>query len=304
VSARSPGRPWEIHAALVLAQAGFALFPILGKLVLASIPPLPFAAFRAVGAAALLEAYRRAQGEPEAIRRADVPRLVLFGLLGVSFNQVLFILGLSMTTAINTTVLTATIPVFTVAIAVLLRRERLTARGALGIALAGAGAFALLNAQRFAWGSASFRGDVLLLANCTSYSLYLVLSRPVLAHYRVATFTAAVFRYGAVLIVLLALPDLRRFEPGAVPAAAWACLAGVILLCTVVPYLLNSWALARTHASRVAFYVFLQPLISTILAILVLDEALTAKTVWAALLILAGLAVSIARGRLSARPLP
>jgi drug/metabolite transporter (DMT)-like permease len=304
VSARSAARPWEIHAALVLAQAGFALFPILGKLVLDTIPPLPFAAFRAVGAAALLEAYRRAQGEPEAIRRADVPRLVLYGLLGVSFNQVLFILGLSMTSAINTTVLTATIPVFTLAIAVLLRRERLTARGGLGIALAGAGAFALLNAQRFTWGSASFRGDLLLLANCTSYSLYLVLSRPVLAHYRVATFTAAVFRYGAILIVLLALPDLRRFEPRAVTASAWACLAGVVLLCTVVPYLLNSWALARTHASRVAFYVFLQPLISTILAILVLGEALTAKTVWAASLILAGLAVSIVRGRLPARPLP
>lgn len=304
MSARSPARPWEIHAALALAQVGFALFPILGKLVLTSVPPLPFAAFRVVAAAVLLEAYRRAAREPEAIRRADVPRLILYGLLGVSFNQVLFILGLSMTTAINTTVLTATIPVFTLAAAVLLRRERLTARAALGIALAGAGAFALLNAQRFDWGSASFRGDLLLLANCTSYSLYLVLSRPVLAHYRVATFTAAVFRYGAILIVLLALPDLRRFEPGAVPALAWACLAGVVLLCTVVPYLLNSWALARTSASRVAFYVFLQPLISTILAILVLGEALTAKTVWAAFLILAGLAVSIVRGRLPARPLP
>ena len=304
MSVRSPARPWEIHAALALAQAGFALFPILGKLVLVSLRPLPFAAFRVVGAAALLEVYRRAHGESEAIRRADVPRLILYGLLGVSFNQVLFILGLSMTTAINTTVLTATIPVFTLAAAVLLRRERMTARAALGIALAGAGAVALLNAQRFDWGSASFRGDLLLLANCTSYSLYLVLSRPVLAHYRVATFTAAVFRYGAILIVLLALPDLRRFDPRAVSAAAWACLAGVILLCTVVPYLLNSWALARTSASRVAFYVFLQPLLSTILAILVLGEALTAKIVWAAFLILAGLAVSIVRGRLPARPLP
>jgi drug/metabolite transporter (DMT)-like permease len=304
VSARSPARPWEIHLSLAGAQVGFALFPILGKIVLASIPPFLFAAFRVVAAAALLEAFRRARREPEAIHRADVPRLVLYGLLGVSFNQVLFILGLSLTTAIHTTVLTATIPVFTLAAAVLLGRERLTAHAAAGIALAGVGAFVLLNAQRFTWSSASFRGDLLLLANCTSYSLYLVLSRPVLAHYRVATFTAAVFRYGAILIVLLALPELRRFEPGRVPAAAWMCLAGVVLLCTVIPYLLNSWALARTHASRVAFYVFLQPLISTILAILILGETLTGKSVWAALLILAGLAVSVLRGRLPARPMP
>src|SRR5262249_32518200 len=104
----SRNRPWEIHAALAGAQAGLALFPILGKLVLVSIPPLLFAAFRAASAAILLEAFRRAQKSPEKIRRADAPRLVLYGLLGVSFNQILFIEGLSRTTAINTTVLTTT----------------------------------------------------------------------------------------------------------------------------------------------------------------------------------------------------
>ncbi len=91
------------------------------------------------------------------------------------------------------------------------------------------------------------------------------------------TFTAAVFRYGAVLIVLVALPELVRFAPGRVAALGWASLAGVILLCTVIPYLLNAWALARTHASHVAFYVFLQPFVATVLAILILGEELTAK---------------------------
>jgi drug/metabolite transporter (DMT)-like permease len=286
------------------AQVGFSLFPILGKMVLVSIPALPFAAFRAVAAAALLEAVRRAHRAPEAIRPGDVRRVVVYGLLGVSFNQILFIWGLSLTTAINTTVLTATIPVFTLAAAVLLGRERMTRRAAAGIVLAAAGALALLNAQRFDWGSASFRGDLLLVANCVSYSLYLVLSRPILAHYRAITFTAAVFRYGAVLIVLAALPQLLRLHPAAIPALAWWSLAGVILLCTVIPYALNAWALARTHASHVAFYVFLQPLISTVLAILVLGEELTAKTIWAALLIFAGLAVSLARNRLPGRPMP
>jgi len=292
VSPRSAARPWEIHLALAGAQTGFALFPIFGKLALASIPPFLFAAFRVVAAAILLEGIRRIRA-PEPIRATDRPRLFLYALLGVSFNQVLFIFGLFLTTAINTSILTATIPVFTLVAAVLLGREKLSLRAGLGILLAGAGALALLNAQRFDWSSDSFRGDLLLLMNCTSYSLYLVLSRPILAHYRVITFTAAVFRYGAALIVLIALPDLLRFEPSRVPPIAWACLGAVILFCTVIPYLLNSWALARTHASRVAFYVFLQPLITTGLAIAILGEALTLKTIVAGLLILAGLGVTL-----------
>lgn len=303
MSAGVTARRWEVHLALAGAQVGFALFPILGKLALAGIPPFLFAAFRVAAAALLLELLRRL-GDPDPIRPADRSRIFLYGLLGVSFNQVLFILGLFYTTAINTTILTATIPVLTLAAAVALGRERLTARGAAGVVLAGAGALALLGAQRFAWSSDTFRGDLLLIGNSTSYSLYLVLSRPVLAHYRVVTFTAAVFRYGAILIALLALPSLRRFDPASVSPLAWGCLAGVVIFCTVVPYLLNSWALARTHASHVAFYVFLQPLVATILAVAVLGESLTIKTAVAGLLIFAGLAVTVAPGRLPARPIP
>ncbi len=303
MSSGGGARRWEVHLALASAQVGFALFPILGKLALAGIPPFLFAAFRVGAAAFLLEVVHRA-GDPQPIRPADRPRLFLYGLLGVSFNQVLFILGLYYTTAINTTILTATIPVLTLVAAVALGRERLTVRGAAGVVLAGAGALALLGAQRFAWSSDTFRGDLLLVGNSTSYSLYLVLSRPALARYRAVPFTAAVFRYGAILIALLAIPSLLRFDPRAVTPLAWSCLAGVVVCCTVLPYLLNSWALARTHASRVAFYVFLQPLIATGLAIVVLGEALSLKTAAAGLLILAGLAVTISPERRAAPAIP
>ncbi len=282
---------------------GFALFPIFGKLALVSIPPFVFAALRVAGAVVILDVVRVSRTR-EPIRRTDRKRILLYSLLGVSFNQILFILGLSMTSAINTSILIATIPVFTLAAAVALHREAMSLRAALGIALAGAGALALLNAQRFDLSSDSFRGVLLLLLNCTSYSLYLVLSRPILEHYHVATFTAAVFRYGAILIAIAALPQLARFSPSKVPALAWACLAAVIVFCTAIPYLLNSWALARTHASQVAFYVFLQPVITTALAIAVLGESFSGKTAIAAALIFAGLTITVSRGRLIARPLP
>jgi drug/metabolite transporter (DMT)-like permease len=304
VSHRGRSRPWQIHLALLAAQTGFALFPIFGKLALGAVPPFAFAALRVLGAVLVLDAFRMIRGPREEIRPADRKRLLLYGLLGVSFNQILFILGLSLTTAINTTILTATIPVFTIAAAALLGREKLTTRAAVGIALASAGAWTLLNAQRFVWASANFRGVSLLLLNCLSYSLYLVLSRPILKHYRVATFTATVFRYGAILIVLAALPDLVRLDWAAVPSQAWACVLAVILVCTAIPYLLNSWALARTHASHVAFYVFLQPVITTILAVAFLDERPSPKTALAALLIFLGLGVTLLKGHLSARPVP
>ena len=303
MSPRTRSHSWQVHLALLAAQTGFALFPIFGKLGMKSVSPFAFAALRVVGAVLILDAFRLARRR-EQIRPEDHKKLLLYGLLGVSFNQLLFILGLSLTTAINTTILTATIPVFTLAAAALLGREKLSLTSGVGIILASSGALILLNAQHFVWASANFRGVSLLLLNCMSYSLYLVLSRPILKHYRVATFTATVFRYGAILIVLVALPELLRMNWSAVSPGAWACVLAVIVLCTAIPYLLNSWALARTHASHVAFYVFLQPVITTALAIIFLDELPTPKIAMAALLIFLGLGVTLVKGHLSARPLP
>ncbi len=289
---RRPASPWTVHLALAATQTGFALFPTLGKLALASMPPLPLAALRVTCAALLLEALRRLSYR-ETISRGDHRRVLLYGLLGVSLNQVLFILGLSLTTAINATILLATIPVFTLVIAVFLKHEPLTLPAAAGVVLAGAGSLVLLNVQNFDWHSRYVRGDVLLLCNSLSYSLYLVLSRPILAHYRVQTIVSRVFVYGAPPILLFTAPSLLRFQPSRVTPLSWASFAGIVLACTVIPYALNSWALARTGASRVALYVFLQPLIAAALAVLVLKERVTLRTAAAGALILAGLAVSV-----------
>jgi drug/metabolite transporter (DMT)-like permease len=297
------GSAWKVHVALAGAQTGFALFPIFGKLALVSIPPFALAAIRVITAAVMLDVVRRLSPE-EKVASSDRGRILLLALLGVSFNQVLFIFGLSLTTAINTSILISTIPVFTLGAAVLLRREATTPRAIGGMALAGAGALVLLNAERFEWGSHYFRGDVLILANSFSYSLYLVLSRPILARYRPLTFTSAIFRWGAPPIVLASIPALLRFSPAKVSPIAWWSLGAVIVFCTVIPYLLNSWALARTHASRVAAYVFLQPVIAATLAVVVLGERPGWRTLVAAALIFGGLAVSLRPARAPRRLVP
>src|SRR5262249_37094616 len=148
-------RPWEIHLALAGAQTGFALFPIFGKLALGLIPPLVFAAFRVVSAAILLDAIRSVNGR-EALRPGDRKTILLYRLLGGSFTQIPISLRLWLRSAINTSILPATIPVFSIAAASLLGREPLALHAAAGCSLAGAGALALLNAPRFDWSSASF----------------------------------------------------------------------------------------------------------------------------------------------------
>lgn len=295
-AAGGPGDGLSVHLALACAQAGFALFPMFGKLAMTTLPPLVLAGLRVASAALVLETIRRAAGAPLPAR-ADRGIFVFLAFLGVSINQVFFILGLSLTTAINTAVLTATIPVFTLAVALLFRHERFRLRTLLGLVFALGGALVLLELEKFDWRSDFVKGDLLLLANCLSYSFYLVLGRPVMTRYRAPTAVSAVFLYGALPILFVAMPSFARFAPASVTPLAWWSLAAIVVISTVLPYLLNSWALARTEASRVAFYVFLQPFIGTAVAIVVLNEQLTLRTVVAAALIFAGLGVTVLPGR-------
>lgn len=288
-----PSRPRaSVHLALLGTQSGFALFPILAKVAFPTIPPFVLAAMRVVSAALVLEGIRRIARDRE-LEPRDRPAVFLYALLGVSFNQLLYILGLSWTTAINTSILCATIPVFTLAVSVLLKHERLDGLGVAGVALASAGVLVLLDVTRFDLSSRHLRGNLLIVANSLSYSFYLVLSRRILARYSARTIVSRLFAYGSFLIVLVATPWLVRFRPSAVDPVAWWSLAAIVVLGTVLPYLWNAWALARTQASRVAFYVFLQPLIASVLAVVILGESLSIRTAAAATLIFAGLAVTV-----------
>ena len=115
--------------------------------------------------------------------------------------------------------------------------------------------------------------------------------------------TAAIFRYAALPILLLAVPDLTRFQPRALTGRAWIGIAGVLLLSTIVAYALNTWALARLTATTVAMFMYVQPLVAISFARAVLGERPSSRTAVAAAFIFAGVALTTwpVRGR---RPLP
>jgi len=289
---------WRVHAALVTVQVGFGGFPVAGKVVLAHVPPLGLAAFRVlVAAPVLLLLARRVEG-PQRVRPL-LPRLALLGLVGVAANQILFIVGLRLTTATHAAILMPTIPVFAAAVGALLGVERVGAARALGIGLAVGGALVMLDPTRLAGAGDVWRGDVLILANCVSYAIYLVLLRPVLRQVPPLTATAWVFVLGGVLVVAAGAPDLAQVRPGDLPQEAWWGLAYIALWPTVLNYALNTWSVGRSSPSLAATYITLQPVVAALVGAWLLGERPGVEEAAGFALIVAGL-VAVSRRRLPA----
>lgn len=279
---------WRVHAALLFVQITFGAFPVVGKGVLAHLPPLAVAALRVLVAAPilLLLAWR--------LERARLPRghfkeLALLGFLGVFANQVLFIVGLARTTATNAAILMPSIPVFTVLVAAVGRVERLTPRRAAGVAVAVLGALVLLDPTRLSLSQGTALGDLLILLNCLAYAAYLVLQRPLLQRLPPLTLIAWAFVFGGVGVLVVAAPTMVGFSPAGVPAGAWLGLAYIVLIPTAVNYALNSWAIRRSSPALAATYTTLQPVVAAALGMLFLSESVGGRQLAGFALIVAGL---------------
>ena len=283
------------HIALIAVQIMFATWPVLGKIALRTLPSLSLVAFRVFGAAVALSAIGAATRKVNAIARSDWGLLVLCTLLGIVFNQWLFVKGLSLTTAVNATLLGTTIPVFTLLVSIILGNDRASWRRIIGILVAAAGIIYLIGPEHADLSHGA--GDLLIIGNSLFYGTYIAISKRLVDRYNALTVITWIFLLGSVPTLPIGLISLAKVPLKDVPAVVWLSVAYIVLVATVVCYYLNSWALTRVPPSTVAVYIYLQPLIAFILAPLLLGEKVSPRVIVAALLVFAGVAIVTRRGR-------
>ena len=292
------------HLALIAVQILFATWPIVGKIALRAMPAVALVGFRVAGAALTLLILARISGNLQTIKRTDWSLLIVSSLLGLVLNQWLFVKGLSLTTAINSTLLSTTIPVSTLLVGVALGTDRISPARVLGIALAAAGVLYLIGPGRAQFSSTTRVGDLLIVSNSLCYGAYIAVSKDLVKRYNALTVIAWIFVVGCVATVPAGAISLAQIPLGSVSLGVWLAILYVILLPTAGAYYLNAWALARVPPSTVAVYIYLQPLFAFVLAPLILGEPLGSRAVIASLLIFAGVMVVTRRRQKPAEDLP
>src|SRR2546421_8769755 len=287
------------HLALVAVQIIFGTWPIVGKVALRTLPSTGLVAFRVAGAAAAFLMLLRLKGKLTTPRRGDIARLAVYSLLGVVLNQFLFLKGLELSTVVNATIIGTAIPVFTLVVGALFGFEKLSARAAVGTAVAAAGVVYLVDPLRADFSGGKALRNLLLVGNSFVYGAYIAVSQDVFRRYGALTAMTWIFAFGCIATVPVGGYHLSQVPLQNLGWVTGFSVAYIILIPTVGAYYLNAWALERVAPSTVAIYIYLQPLIAFALAPLVLgaDEQWGPRTWVAAALIFAGVAVVTLRSR-------
>lgn len=285
------------HLALIAVQIIFGTWPIIGKIALRFLPSTGLVTFRVVGATLAFLLLRRATGSNRITRKSDYARLALYSLLGVVFNQFLFVKGLELSTAINAALLGSTIPIFTLLVSVVLGYERASWRVAVGALLAAGGVVYLINPAQANFSRQTNIGNLILIFNSMSYGAYIAISQDLIKRYGALTVISWIFLFGSLITLPIGGYQLSKISWQSVPAGVWFAVLYIILVPTVAAYYLNAWALGRVAPSIVAVYIYLQPLFAFAVAPFILGERLNSRTWLATALIFAGVATVTLRAR-------
>jgi drug/metabolite transporter (DMT)-like permease len=282
-----------VFVALVAVQVLFATLPIAVKVALREFSSPGLALLRVTGATLLFILLQRTLVGERIHGRRDYLELALYSVFGVILNQLLYITALTLTTATAAQTFVAAGPALTLLTAILLRRETATPLKWLGIGVAASGALYLVGVGLHTGGAL---GNLLALMNVACYSVYLVISRGLVQRYHPLTIITWVFIFGVPGMLPWGAGHVWAEAPHA-SAATWAALAWIVVGPTVGAYYLNVYALAHVESSVVSVFVYLQPLLTGVLATYYLNERPSPRMIPAALLIFAGVSVTVWAGR-------
>ncbi len=223
------------------------------------------------------------------IQREDLGLLFLCGLFGVALNQLMFITGLKYTSQIRAALIMTTTPILVLLVSWLLLREAITRKKLLGLLTGITGAAMLIiHGKKFVYTKGAWNGDVLIFINALSYGIYLVLVKRLMEKYHPITVITWVFSFGALLVLPFGIPELNEIQMHTFTPLIWMAIAYVLLCTTFLAYLLNAFALQLVSPTVVSIYIYLQPLLATVIALALGKDALDAVKLAAGCLIFLG----------------
>ncbi len=221
------------------------------------------------------------------IRREDIPRFILCAVTGVAVNQLMFIKGVSLTTSIHASILSLVSPIFITVAAGWLLKEKFTPVKGIGLALGIGGAATIVAGKQHGVQNAEnmVLGDILIIINAISYSLYFVFVKPLMVRYHPIHVVRWVFTLGAFMILPFGWNDFLHTDFSAFNSTAWLALSLVVFGTTFLAYLLNVFGIKYLGAAITGMYIYTQPIFASILGLLLLGEGFSTQLAIASLLI-------------------
>lgn len=230
----------------------------------------------------------------ENIETRDWGRILLCAFFGMVLNMLAFFKGLSLSTPINSSVMITLVPVIILVLSVIFLKEKVNILKTVGIGIGLIGALILIffgiktqpNAPNIPL------GNFLFMINAFSYSIYLILVKPLTAKYHVITLMKWFFLIATIINLPIGIWELSEVSWETLTTNTYLQIGFVVIGTTYFTYLFNIYALKQLSPSTIGAFIYLQPVLAVFFAVLVGADILTPLRIGAAALIFTGVYLS------------
>lgn len=278
-----------MHLELLFVVAVWAGTFVATKIVLEHIPPAISALYRYLIASVIVVIIDIRNREK--IERADYPSLVLLGLTGVTLYYLLQHYGIRYTNATEAAILISLSPVFIGLISWSLMREPFRLMAGVGLLLAFTGSLMVITGGNIPSSGElgdRVRGDFLILLTALTWAIYSVLGKKLLHRYSPITLIKYTTITGTLLLVPFTLPELLHYGLPLPDMVGWLNLLYLGGAASVYGYLAWYRALTALPAVTVGSYLYFRPLLTGLIAAVILHERIGAAGLLGGVLIILG----------------
>lgn len=252
------------------------------------VKPFAFVLLRVVGAMVLFWILGLFSKQ-EKIERKDFITFFLAAVFGVAVNMLLFLKGLELTSPIHASVIMTITPIIILVLSSFFLSEKITRLKILGVFLGFCGGILLtLLGKSTRIGDNVPLGNTFIFINAVSYSIYIIIIKKLTAKYHPFTFVKWLFLFGAILVLPFGYNEVTEIQWDSFTPYAWFSVLFVIVGATFATYILNPLALKSLKASTVGVFIYLQPVIAGLFAIIMGVDAVSPVKLLAMLLIFSG----------------
>ena len=288
------------HIACFAAYAIFGFNIILCKDLTGGhlISPIAIFTLRSLGAGALFWILSLF-GPRERVEPRDFLKIFAAAFTGYFVTQMTFLVAIPDVTPMHCSIMSAMSPIYTMFIAAIVLKEPLTWQKAGGVALSLCGVlFLILNNVGGGSGASESTtfGLFMMFLNSLSFSLYLGIFKPLIQKYTVVTFMKWIFLFSALMALPLSFQEVSSMAWIHIPAVQLWELGYLIVFATFFSYFLIPFGQKIIRPTLVSMYSYIQPIIATILGIVLGMDILTWQKVLAAVMVFGGVVI-VSRSR-------
>lgn len=201
--------------------------------------------------------------------RSEKLQLLMAGCLSIALNQCMFIVGVSYTSPIDASVITTTLPILTMILAAIVLGEPITSLKALGVGIGLSGALLLIfgGGGALSTDSDHILGDCMCLTAQASFACYLVFFKKIITRFAPVTLMKWMFLFSTIIFVPWQMPEISRIPLSEVPMGVYLDVAFVVFCATFFTFLLVPTGQKHLRPTVVSSYNYVQPVVSSILAL-------------------------------------